>query len=107
MKFLKPLTLLNAVAAAVAGTGFELHQGEDTFSFFPNTSGTVQLTLVIESLAPDGQWYPISAAVPYTTAGVQAPITISTIAAAQIRARVSAWTSGTITVTGYAGLQGL
>ena len=105
MKNLKALTLLSTVASAVAGAAVNPRSGEDSFTFYPITSGTVNLTVVIEAQSPNGDWHQIAAPVTYTTVGAQPAITVIGIAVSAIRARVSAWTSGTISVTAIAGIQ--
>jgi len=60
------------------------------------------MTLNVEIQSPNGDWHPAVAAVAISTAGAQAPIRFEHFGNA-IRARLSSWTAGQLTLTGLKG----
>lgn len=103
MKFLVPFTLLTAQGANGSGAAVPVKQQQDAFIVFPVTAGgTVALTVAIEVKSPAGNWHQVATAT-YNAAGNQAPIKITDTPTDEIRATVSGWTNGTVSITGTMG----
>jgi hypothetical protein len=106
MKNVSDFVMMTAQAAVNTGAAIGFRLGEDTIRIMPVTTGSTNMTLVIEELNPDGvTWHNLATSV-LTTVGQQTPIFFGQFIGRAIRARVSIWTSGTITVSGYAGTYG-
>jgi hypothetical protein len=102
MKNLKEITLLTNVSANANGTPVDLTHEEDTFVLTPvTTGGSVGLTLNIEFQSPSGNWHQVKTAT-YATAGFQQAIQLSALPGRAIRATVSGYSAGAITVDGFA-----
>ena len=87
-------TLLSAVVATGAGTAVEV-QDERYFTFYIEPTGTVDMTVKIQSLAPSGNWVAIDSRT-LTTATSFVVQVVGRFT--QIRANVTTWVNGTLTV---------
>lgn len=65
----------------------------------------VGLTLNVEGQSPNDDWHPLCTPVAYTTTGAKDPIQLQTFCKS-IRARLSSWTVGQLTVTGIKAVRG-
>jgi hypothetical protein len=104
MQIVSDFILLNAQGANGSGQAVETKKGQDTIVILPVTAGaTAGMTLTIEVLNPDGtNWHRVAQAA-FTTVGAQTAIQLPNLFGQAIRATISAWASGTITVRGFLG----
>lgn len=103
MKKIADFKLLNAVGSATAGPAIPLAD-EDSFLLHPNvTGGSVNLTYQIEMLSPSGIWNKVAGPFTLNAAAAQPVIQLYPYFGQAIRANITAWTAGLLTVDGYKG----
>lgn len=102
MQQLSEITLLLAQGANGNGTVVDLNHSEDTFILCPVTAGgSAGMTLNIEMVSPDGtNWCQIATRA-LSTVGAQSALQLFPYPGRSIRASVTGWTAGTLTVRGY------
>ena len=91
-------TLLSAVEATGAGTVvIDAEDNLQDFVFYVKRTGTVDCTVAIQARQPTGDWIAIHSQA-YTTVDTEV-IQVTRGAFDQLRANVTTWVSGVVTVT--------